>query len=199
MHSIGGGIAVKKRCARVRPVRLRSAIEERAVLGVSGGVGRHEGHFAITLFPSRRNASKTHAPFFVTSSGVGSSTSRIAPLISTRSFFGDAYLKRPQPADPIDHVTGSISVPHDAIERLSYLVKGRGSMIQKVPSGLSIKDYRRNGLRYFRGDRGREPSYRCDAVDVRQIDLHLVQGLGGKRLGVRSEWCRIKNFSIIVW
>ena len=27
----------------MRPVRLRSAIEERALLGVSGGVGRHEG------------------------------------------------------------------------------------------------------------------------------------------------------------
>ncbi len=111
----------KALCARAfRPSSI--ATEERAVLGVSGGVGRLEGHFAITLFPSRRNASKTHAPFFVTSSGVGSSTSRIAPLISTRSFFSDAYLKRPQPADPIDHVTGSISVPHDAIERLSYLV-----------------------------------------------------------------------------
>ena len=43
MNSIGGGIAVQKRCARVRPVRLRSAIEELAVLEVSGGVGRHEG------------------------------------------------------------------------------------------------------------------------------------------------------------
>lgn len=43
MHSIGAGIIVQKRCARVRPVRLRSAIEELAVLEVSGGVGRHEG------------------------------------------------------------------------------------------------------------------------------------------------------------
>ena len=64
----------------------------------------------------------TDTPFFVTSSRVCSSTSRIAPVISTRAFFGGASLKRPQPADPVDHVTGSISVPHDAIERLSYLV-----------------------------------------------------------------------------
>jgi hypothetical protein len=76
--------------------------------------------------------------------------------------------------------------------------------IQKVPSGLSISDYRRKGLRYFRGDRGREPSSRCDAVDVRQIDLHLAQGFGGKRFGgerqgVRSEWYRIKGFFGIVW
>jgi hypothetical protein len=72
-------------------------------------------------------------------------------------------------------------------------------MIQKVPSGLSISDYRRNGLRYFRGDRGREPSYRCDAVDVRQIDLHIAQGFGGKRQGVRSEWYGIKDYFSIVW
>ena len=37
------GIVARKRCARARPVRLRSAIEERAVLGVTGGVGGHEG------------------------------------------------------------------------------------------------------------------------------------------------------------
>jgi hypothetical protein len=81
--------------------------------------------------------------------------------------------------------------------------------IQKVPSGLSTSDYRRNGLRCFRGDRGREPSSRCDAVDVRQIDLHLAQGFGGKRFGgkrlggerqgVRSEWYCIKGFFGIVW
>jgi len=40
-------------------------------------------------------------------------------------------------------------VPHDAIERLSYLVQVRRSMIQKVPSGLSVIDYRRNALRRF--------------------------------------------------
>jgi hypothetical protein len=49
-------IVIQKRRARVRPVRFRSAIEKLAVFGVSGGVARHEGHFAITLFPSRRNA-----------------------------------------------------------------------------------------------------------------------------------------------
>jgi hypothetical protein len=43
MHSIGGGIVVQKGYARLRPVRLQLAIEERAVLEVSGGVGRHEG------------------------------------------------------------------------------------------------------------------------------------------------------------
>src|SRR6516165_6311233 len=37
------GIVAQKRCAHARPVRLRSAVEERAVLGGSGGVGRHEG------------------------------------------------------------------------------------------------------------------------------------------------------------
>ena len=58
-------------------------------------------------------------------------------------------------------------------------------MIQKVPSGLSISDYRRNGLRYFRGDRGREPSSRCDAVDVRQIDLRLAA-----RLWRQAPWRR---------
>jgi hypothetical protein len=72
-------------------------------------------------------------------------------------------------------------------------------MIQKVPSGLSISDYRRNGLRYFRGDRGCEPPSRCDAVDVRQIDLYLAEGVGGKRQGVRSEWYGIKGFFSIVW
>jgi len=58
-------------------------------------------------------------------------------------------LKRPQPADPVDQVTGLISVPHDAIERLSYLVQVRRPMIQIVPSGLSVSDYRRNALRRF--------------------------------------------------
>ena len=43
----------------MRPVGLRSAIKGRAVPWVSGSGGRHEGHFAITLVPSRRNASKT--------------------------------------------------------------------------------------------------------------------------------------------
>jgi hypothetical protein len=36
------GIVVEKRRARRQSVRLRSAVEERAVLGVSGGVGGHE-------------------------------------------------------------------------------------------------------------------------------------------------------------
>jgi hypothetical protein len=67
-------------------------------------------------------------------------------------------------------------------------------MIEKVPSGLSISDYRRNRLRYVRGDRGREPSYPCDAVDVRQIDLNLAQSFGSERQGVRLEWCGIKGF-----
>jgi hypothetical protein len=106
-------------------------------------------HFAITLFPSRRNASKTHTPFFVTSSRASLSTSRIAPIISTRSFFGGASVKRPQPADPVDNVADSISVLHDAIDRLSYLVQVRRPMIQNVPSGLSVSDYRRNALRRF--------------------------------------------------
>jgi hypothetical protein len=53
MHSIGLGIVVRKRYARVRPVRFRSAIEERAVLGVSAAPENVKGHFAITLFPSR--------------------------------------------------------------------------------------------------------------------------------------------------
>jgi hypothetical protein len=33
---------------------------------------------------------------------------------------------------------------------------------------------------------GREPSYRCDAFDVRQVDLRLAQGFGGKRPDVHS-------------
>ena len=144
-----------------------------------------KGHFAITLFHRVATLRKTDTPFFVASPRVSSSTSRIAPLISARSLFGGASLK--EPADPVDHVTGSIGLPHDAIERLSYLVQVRRSTIQKVPSGLSVSDYRRNGLRHFRGDRGREPSYRCDAVDVRQIDLRLAQGFGGQRQGVRSD------------
>jgi hypothetical protein len=61
----------------------------------------------------------------------------------------------------------------------------RRSTIQKVPSGLSVSDYRCNGLRHFRGDRGRELSYRCNAVDMRQIDPRLAQGFGGQRQGVR--------------
>src|SRR5713101_6949954 len=89
-----------------------------------------------------------------------------------------------EPADPVDHVACSMGVPHDAIERLSYLVQVRRSMIQKVPSGLSVSDYRCNGLRHFRGDRGREPSYRGDAVDVCQIDLRLAQGFGGQMSNV---------------
>ena len=40
-------------------------------------------------------------------------------------------------------------VPYDAIERLSYLVQVRRSMIQEVPSELSAIDYRRNALRRF--------------------------------------------------
>ena len=72
-------------------------------------------------------------------------------------------------------------------------------MIQKVPSGLSISDYRRNGLRYFRGDRGREPSSRCDAVDVRQIDLHLAarpwRRASGSAFGVVPH----QRFFGIVW
>jgi hypothetical protein len=42
MHSIGARYRRLKGLCRARAVRLRSAIEERAVLGVSGGVGRHE-------------------------------------------------------------------------------------------------------------------------------------------------------------
>jgi hypothetical protein len=34
---------------------------------------------------------------------------------------------------------------------------------------------------------------------VRQFDLHLAQGFGGKRQGVRSEWYGIKGFFSIVW
>jgi hypothetical protein len=149
MHSIGGGIVVKKRCARVHRVRLRSALEERAVLGVSGGVGRHEGTLRDHSFSIASQRFENDTPFFVTSSRASLSTSRIAPIISTRSFFGGACVKRPQPADPVDHVADSISVPHDAIERLSYLVQVRRPMIQNVPSGLSISDYRRNALRRF--------------------------------------------------
>src|SRR5262245_55545123 len=104
MHSIGGGIVVQKRCARGRPVRLRSAIEERAVLGVSGGVRRHEEALRDHPFFNRVATLRKRSPFFVTSSRL--STSRIVPLISTRSFFAGAPLKRPQPADPVNHVTG---------------------------------------------------------------------------------------------
>jgi hypothetical protein len=92
-----------------------------------------------------------------------------------------------EPADPVDHVACSIGLPHDAIERFSYLVHVRRSTIQKVPSGLSVGDYRCNGLRHFGGDRGREPSYRCDPIDLRQIDLRLVQAFGGQRQRVRSD------------
>jgi hypothetical protein len=50
-------------------------------------------------------------------------------LISARSFFGARLLeKRAEPVDP----SLAIGVPHDAIERLSYLVQVRRSMIQKV-------------------------------------------------------------------
>ena|SRR5262245_11433767 len=42
-----------------------------------------------------------------------------------------------------------MGVPHDAIERLSYLVQVRRSMNQKAPSDLSVSDYRRNALRRF--------------------------------------------------
>jgi hypothetical protein len=58
-------------------------------------------------------------------------------------------LKSPQPADPVDHVTGQMGVPHDAIERFSRLVQVRWSMIQKSPSDLSVGDYRRNALCRF--------------------------------------------------
>ena len=70
-------------------------------------------------------------------------------------------------------------------------------MIQKVPSGLSVGDYRRNGLRHFIGHRGCEPSHCCDAVDVRWIDLRFAQGFGGKRQGVRSDLCGKFFFSIV--
>ena len=46
---------------------------------------------------------------------------------------------------------------------------------------------------------GREPSYRCDAFDVRRIDLRLAQGFAGKRQGVRSNECDINVLSNIVW
>jgi len=63
MHSIGVSLVVQKRCARVRPVRLRSAIEGRAVLGVSGGAGRHEGAFRDHPFFHRvATLRKRHAP-----------------------------------------------------------------------------------------------------------------------------------------
>jgi hypothetical protein len=43
MHSIGVRYRRSKALCASRPVRLRSAVEERAVLEVSSGVGRHEG------------------------------------------------------------------------------------------------------------------------------------------------------------
>jgi hypothetical protein len=46
---------------------------------------------------------------------------------------------------------------------------------------------------------GREPSYRCDAFDVRQVDLRLAQGPAGKRQSVRSNECDIKVLFNIVW
>jgi hypothetical protein len=120
MHSIGGGIVVQALCARAsRPSSL--SLEEGAVLGVSGGAGRHEGGTSRSPFSIASQRFESECAVFVTSSRIGSSTSQVAPLISTRSF-GGASLKRRQPADPVDHVTGLISIPHDAIERLSYLV-----------------------------------------------------------------------------
>ncbi|MGY2909109.1 hypothetical protein ACVWVY_008130 [Bradyrhizobium sp. URHC0002] len=62
MHSIGGGIVVQKRCARLRPVRLQLAIEERAVLEVSSGVGRHEGALRDQPFSIASTLRKRHVP-----------------------------------------------------------------------------------------------------------------------------------------
>lgn len=148
MHSIGGGIVVQALCARAsRPSSL--SLEDGAALGVSGGAGRHERALRDHSFSIASQRFGNDTPFFVTSSSASLSTSGIAPIASTRSFFGGASVKRPQPADPVDHVAGSISVPHDAIERLSYLVQVRRPMIQNVPSGLSVSDYRRDALRRF--------------------------------------------------
>jgi hypothetical protein len=47
------GVSLPKSAERVRPVGLRSAIEGSAALG-PGGVGRLEGHFAITIIASQR-------------------------------------------------------------------------------------------------------------------------------------------------
>src|SRR4051812_33505545 len=98
MHSIGGGIVVQALCARAsRPSSL--SLEEGAVLGVSGRAGRHEG--ALRDHPFYRSQRvESECAVFVTSSRMGSSTSQVAPLISTRSF-GGASLKRRQPADPV--------------------------------------------------------------------------------------------------
>ena len=65
MHSISVGIVVQKRCVRRRPVRLRSAVEGCAVLGVSGGVGGHERALRDHSFPivSQRFEDETHGSF----------------------------------------------------------------------------------------------------------------------------------------
>ena len=125
---------------------------------------------------------------------LANSLGAVAPLICGRSL-----LRRllEEAADPVDQVACPKGVPHDAIERVSYLLQVQGLTIQKVLSGLSVSDYRCNGLRHFRDDRGHQPYHRDDGVGVRRIDLRLAQGLRGPCQGVRE--CGIKILFSIVW
>jgi hypothetical protein len=59
MHSIGVRYHRLKALCPPAPVRLRSAVEECTVLGVSDLVGTHEKALRDHSFSSRRNASKT--------------------------------------------------------------------------------------------------------------------------------------------
>jgi hypothetical protein len=59
MHSIGVWYRRPKRCARLCSVHLPSAVEESAVLKMSGGVGEHERALRDRFFPVASQASKT--------------------------------------------------------------------------------------------------------------------------------------------
>src|SRR5438045_7336567 len=138
MHSIGVRYRRPKAlCARASRPSSISHRKARRTRG-SGGIGRHEGHFSITLFPSRRNASKTPCasrdPYLWSDSSCGTSCMRYACetdfLSSVRAFY----------ASRVARVVGSSS--SDGLSRLLLFERHRYRRVcrEANPSPLDVGD-----------------------------------------------------------
>ena len=77
-------------------------------------------------------------------------------------------------ANPLDDRAGSVSVPHNVVERLPRLVHVRRLSAEPTQPRLGVQDRSSDRLVHFMGDRGRKLPHRRDAVRVRQLHLRLA-------------------------
>jgi hypothetical protein len=92
---------------------------------------------------------------------------KINPLLSRRSFL-DVI------PDPVEDISGSIGIIHDAGERFPDLAKTWRASVQEVHRRAGVVARGGNRLRDFVGQRGGQFSHHAQAVHVREIGLELA-------------------------